>query len=137
MLARGAHSSQEDKKGEKVPDRSEAKRKSSDEPAARTVGPVEGRKIHVGEDDWVQYESHMAAAKALAVDSSKILKCCREEQDTTGGYEFRLAWPYSSNFQFPRKFGTHYRNFRPSKFQNFRPNFQRLVLGCIEATFCK
>ena len=41
----------------------------------------------------------------------------------------RVYWPHSSNFQFPRKFGNYNRNFRPSKFLNFRPNFQRLVLG--------
>ena len=43
------------------------------------------------EDEWVEYESINAAARALGLSSGAVSACCHEKLKQTGGYVFKFA----------------------------------------------
>ena len=64
-----------------------ADRKSN---APKRSKPVRGRR-HGSEEEWVEYESARAAARALELDPGNVSACCREDRKRAGEYEFKLA----------------------------------------------
>ena len=64
-----------------------AERKSN---APKRSKPVLGRQ-HGSEEEWVEYESANAAARALGVDSGSVSNCCNGRGKRAGDYEFKLA----------------------------------------------
>ena len=64
-----------------------AERKSN---APKRSKPVLGRR-RGSEEEWVEYESSGAAARALGVRSSSVSACCRGKVKRAGDYEFKLA----------------------------------------------
>ena len=66
-----------------------AERKSS---APKQSKPVLGRQ-HGSEEEWVEYASTSAAARALGVYQGNVAQCCRGERKRAGEYEFKWAPP--------------------------------------------
>jgi len=64
-----------------------AERKSS---APKRSKPVLGRR-HGSEEEWVEYESGRAAARALGVNSGSVSSCCNGKSKRAGGYELKWA----------------------------------------------
>jgi hypothetical protein len=64
-----------------------AERKSS---APKQSKPVLGRR-HGSEEEWVEYESGRAAARALGVNSGSVSSCCNGKSKRAGGYELKWA----------------------------------------------
>ena len=64
-----------------------AERKSS---APKRSKPVLGRR-HGSEEEWVEYASGTAAARALGLKRVSVSACCRGKQKRTGEYEFKWA----------------------------------------------
>ena len=64
-----------------------AERKSH---APKRSKPVLGRR-HGSEGEWVEYESIMAAVRALGLRPGCVSACCRGKQKRTGEYEFKWA----------------------------------------------
>ena len=64
-------------------------RKSS---ALKNSKPVLGRR-HGSEEEWVEYESGNAAARALELTLGSVSRCCRGKAKRTGEYEFKWAPP--------------------------------------------
>ena len=64
-----------------------AERKSH---APKQSKPVLGRR-HGSEEEWVEYESGSAAARALGVASGSVSACCRGKGKRAGEYEFKRA----------------------------------------------
>ena len=74
-----------------------AERKSS---APKRSKPVRGRR-HGSDEEWVEYESTHAAARALGVDQGSVSACCREKVKRAGEYEFRWAPPAADQHDRP------------------------------------
>ena len=78
--------------------RSENRRHASDTNAKRKSGapkkskPVLGRR-HGSEEEWVEYASVSAAARALGLKQGSVSACCRGKTKRTGEYEFEWAPP--------------------------------------------
>ena len=55
--------------------------------------PVRGRAV--GEEEWVEYESASAAARALKLHQGAVSACCngKIKSKQTGGYEFEFGDP--------------------------------------------
>ena len=64
-----------------------AERKSN---APKQSKPVLGRR-HGSEDEWVEYESVNAAARALGLKPGKVSNFCRGKLKRAGDYEFKWA----------------------------------------------
>ena len=65
-----------------------ADRKSN---APKRSKPVLGRRRDGSEEEWVEYESIIAAARELGVAPGNVSACCRGERKRAGEYEFKLA----------------------------------------------
>ena len=52
--------------------------------------PVLGRR-HGSVEEWVEYESGRAAARALGVNSGSVSSCCNGKSKRAGGYELKWA----------------------------------------------
>ena len=66
-----------------------AKRKSG---AAKRSKPVLGRR-HGSEEEWVEYASANAAARALGLNRGGVSRCCSGKVKRAGEYEFKWAPP--------------------------------------------
>ena len=75
-----------------------ADRKSN---APKRSKPVLGRRRDGSEEEWVEYESIIAAARELGVAPGNVSACCRGERKRAGEYEFKWAPPAKDQLDRP------------------------------------